>query len=160
MQANQTELRATETLLKRGVRVKVRAPFWLRLFGKKSINLTLRTPTGGSLLRAGYWYLLCQLSVDKLEDLSMEDALLFKVKYGDNIYKSLACLFMGNELLTKLFLKPYANWLKESLTDSETLTLLQLVLVHGGLQDFMSTTRYIRGVMITAPKLGQIAKRS
>lgn len=160
MQANQTELRATETLLKRGVRVKVRAPFWLRLFGKKIIQLTLQTPTGGSLLRAGYWYLMCQLSIDKLEKISVEDALHFRVKYGDNIYKSLACLFIGNKLLTKLFLKPYASWIRESLTDSEALTLLQLVLVHGGLQDFMTTTRYIRGVMITAPKLGQVTKRS
>lgn len=160
MQANQTELLATETLLQRGVRVKARAPLLFRLVGIKNINLTLSTPTAGALLRMGHWYLRCQLPIDKLEQVSMEDALQYKVKYSENIYRALACLFIGNALMTRIFLKPYASWLREALTDEEVLTLLQLVLVHGGLQSFMTTTRYIRGVMITIPRLGQTAKRS
>lgn len=160
MQANQTELHATEVLLQRGVRVRVRAPFVLRLLFIKNITLTLSVPTGGALMRMGYWYLLCQLPLEKLEKISMEDAMLFQVKYGDNIYKALACLFIGNKLLTKIFLKPYSNWLKENLPLQDVLTMLQLVIVHGGLEDFMITTRYIRGVMLTAPKLGQMTKRS
>lgn len=160
MDANQTELRATEVLLERGVRVKARAPLFLRLLGIKKIKLTLREPTGGAMLRMGYWYLLCQLSIDKLEEISMEDALLYKVKYSNNIYRALGCLFIGNKLLTRLFLKPYAAWLRESLTDRQALSMLQLVITHGGLEPFMTTTRYIRGVMITLPKLGQKTKRS
>ena len=160
MQANKTELHATETLLQRGVRVKVRAPLLLRLLFIKHITLTLSSPTGGALMRMGFWYLQCQLSADKLEKISVEDAMLFQVKYADYVYKALGCLFIGNKQLTKWFLKPYAHWLKENLTVKEALTMLQLVVIHGGLEDFMSTTRYIRGVMISAPRLGQVTKRS
>src|SRR5690606_10928793 len=160
MDANRTELHATETLLQRGVRVRVRAPLFLRLFGKKTIVLTLSVPFAGAFIRMGRWFLLCQLSIERLEEISTQDALRFNVQYADNIYRALACLFIGNKLLTRLFLKPYENWLKESMTQSEALTLLQLVIVQGGLRDFMTTTRYIRGVMITIPKLGQATKRS
>jgi len=161
MDANRTELHATETLLERGVRVRVRAPLFLRLLFIKTIVLRLSVPYAGAFVRMGRWYLLCQLDIDKLEKISTEDALLFKVKYSDYIYRALACLFIGNKLLTRLFLKPYANWLKESMTTKDALTLIQLVIVEGGLKDFMTTTRYIRGVMITIPKLGQTkTKRS
>lgn len=160
MKAIRTELHASETLLQRGVRVRVRAPLFLRLLFIKTIVLTLSVPYAGAFVRMGRWYLLCQLSIDKLEEISTQDALLFNVKYADNIYRALACLFIGNKLLTRLFLKSYANWLKESMTNTEALTLLQLAIVQGGLKDFMTTTRYIRGVMITVPKLGQTTKRS
>lgn len=157
---NTVELHATETLLQRGVRVKVRAPLCLRMFGKKTFDLVLWTPTAGSLMRMGEWYLKCQLSIEKLESLSIEEAMSFQVKYGKFIYNALACLFLGNKLLTKVFLKPYSNWLKEYMTTQEALTLLQLVILHGGLEDFMNTTRLIRGKMLTPSKLGPQTKRS
>lgn len=160
MDANQTELHATETLLQRGVRVRVRAPLLLRLLFIKVITFTLREPTGGAYARMGEWFLKCQLSIDKLEQIAVEDALLFNVKYGGNIYRALACLFISNKLLTWLFLKPVSYWLKEGLPNRDTLTLLEMVIVHGGIKDFMTTTRYIRGVMITPPNLGQKTKRS
>lgn len=160
MNTDQSELRATELLLQRGVRVKARAPLFLRLFGKKTVTLKLSDPTGGALMRMGRWYLMCQLSADQLEEISTEDALLFNARYGDYIYRALACLFIGNKLLTKLFLKPYSVWLRESLTVKDAFKLLQLVIVHGGLSDFMTTTRYIRSQMITVPRLGQRTKRS
>ncbi|MDM1048061.1 hypothetical protein [Sphingobacterium hotanense] len=160
MDANQTELRATQTILQRGVRVRTRAPFLLRLLGKKTIVLTLRQPTGGSLMRMGYWFLMTHLPLHKLEKISVEEALLYKVKYGDHIYKALACLFLVGKVRTKLFLKPLSNYLKESLPVTDVLKLLQLVILNGGLEDFMNTTRLVRAKMITPPKLGQKAKRS
>lgn len=160
MDANQAELHATETLLQRGVRVRVRAPLLLRLLFVKTIPLILSEPTGGAYTRMGRWYLRCQLAIDKLIEISVEDALLFNVRYSRNIYRALACLFIGNQVLTWLFMKPVAYWLRESLSNSSALTLLQLVIVHGGIKDFMTTTRYIRGVMITLPSLGHKTKRS
>lgn len=161
MDANQkTELHATETLLQRGVKVRVRAPFLLRLLGIKTLGLTLREPTGGALKRMGFWYLHCQLSADQLERISVEDAMLFQVKYGKYIYRALACLFLVGKIRTALFMKPYAKWLEEHLKPKDALMLLQLAIIHGGLEDFMTTTRLIRGKMITLPRLGQTTKRS
>lgn len=154
------EARASETILQRGVRVKVLAPLLLRMFGKKHVTVTLRQPTGGALLRMGYWLLICQISIDKLEEISVEDALLLKVKHGDNIYRALACLLLVGKIRTRLFLKPFANWLKESLPPTEALRLLQLALLYGGLDDFMTTTRLIRAKTITLPRLGQKTRRS
>lgn len=161
MEKNTVELHATETILQRGVRVKVRAPLLLRIFGLKTVSLTLRVPTAGALSRMGRWYLMCQLPLEKLEGISLEEALLFKVKYGRFIYNALACLFLGNRMLTRLFMKPFSRWLMESMSAAEALTLLQLVILHGGLEDFMNTTRLIRGKMLTPPKKsGPMTKRS
>lgn len=160
MDANKIELHATETLLQRGVRVRVRAPFFMRVFGKRKVVVTLREPTGGALSRMGYWYLQCQLPMEQLQEISVEDALLFKVKYGKNIYRALACLFLVDKRLTWLLLESYSEWLSESITVKDALSLLQLSILHGGLKDFMTTTRLVRAKMITPPKLGQTTKMS
>ncbi|AIM38270.1 hypothetical protein KO02_17450 [Sphingobacterium sp. ML3W] len=160
MEANKIELQATETLLQRGVRVRVRAPLFLRIFQKRSVEIVLRSPTGGALMRMGYWYLHCQLSIDDLKKISIENAMLFNVRYGKYIYRALACLFLVDKRLTWLLLKPYSKWLQESLSVSEALSLLQISILHGGLEDFMITTRLVRSKMITPPKLGQMTKRS
>jgi hypothetical protein len=160
LDANNVELHATETLLQRGVQVYVNAPLFLRLFGKKKIKLVLGVPTGGALKRMGYWYLQCQLSADKLEEISVEEAMLFKVKYGRFIYRALASLFLVGKRRTWLFLKPFAKWLEENMTEKDALILLQLVIMQGGLEDFMTTTRLVRAKMITPPRLGQMTKRS
>lgn len=160
MDANQIELHATETLLQRGVKVLVRAPFLLRLLRIKRIGLTLRAPTAGALKRMGYQYLHCQLSADKLENIAVEDALLFNVKYGKYIYRALACLFLVGKIRTRFFMKPMAAYLEENMQPKEALTLLQLAILHGGIEDFMTTTRLVRMKMITVPRLGQKTKRS
>lgn len=160
MNANQTELHATETLLQRGVPIFLRAPLLLRLLGIKRIKWVLSAPRGGSFLRMGRQYLKCQLSIDKLEKISIEDTLGFQVKYSKYIYRALACLYLATPIKTRLFMKPVAWFLKETLTYKESLTFLQMVIIYGGSEDFMNTTRYIRGVMITAPNLGQKTKRS
>lgn len=160
MDANNLELRATETLLERGVRVRVRAPFLFRLLGKEKIVLTLRAPTGGALLRMGEWYLRCQLSVEALKEISLEDALLFQSRHGDNIYRALACLFLVDKRMTKILMKPFANYLREALPIKDALTLLELTILHGGLADFMTITRLVKAKTITPPKLGQATKRS
>lgn len=160
MDANQTELHASETMLQRGVRVRVRAPLFLRLLLIRNITLVLSVPYGGALMRMGSWYLRCQLPMAQLETISVENAVLFNVKYGKNIYRALACAFIGNDILTWLFMRPYAYWLKERLKTADALAMLQLFLIEGGIKDFMTCTRYIRGAMITGPKLGQKTKRS
>ena len=160
MNANQTELHATETLLQRGVPINLRAPLFLRLLGIKKIKWTLSAPRAGSFLRMGYWYLNCQLSAEKLEKISMEEAMLFQVKYSKYIYRALAALFIATPIRTKLFLRPVAWWLREAVTPKEALTYLQMVIIYGGTRDFMNTTRYIKDVMITHPNLGPKTKRS
>lgn len=160
MNANHTELHATETLLQRGVPIYLRTPLLLRLLGIKKIKWVLTAPRGGSYLRMGAQYLKCQLSIDKLEEVSIENAMLFQVRYAKYIYRALACLYLATPIKTKLFMKPVAWLLKEALTVKESLTILQMVIIYGGSEDFMITTRYIRGVMITIPHLGQKTKRS
>ncbi|WP_282635714.1 hypothetical protein [Sphingobacterium thalpophilum] len=160
LDANKVELHAAETLLQRGIQVFVKAPLFLRLFGKKRIKIRLGVPTAGALHRMGYWYLHCQLPAETKEGVSLEQALLFKVKYGRFIYRAIACLFLVGKWRTALFMKPVARWLEENMTVNDALTLLQLVILQGGLEDFMTTTRLVRAKMITSPRLGQTTKRS
>lgn len=154
-EAEKTELHAAETLLQRGVKVRARAPLLLRLLGKRTIVLTLRQPTGGALLRMGQWYLRCGIPQEQLEQMSVENALLFGLRYSNNIYNALACLLLVDKRITWLLMRPLANYLRESLTAKDALGLLSMSILYGGINDFMNTTRLVKSRMITSPNLGQ-----
>lgn len=151
----QTELHAAEAILQRGQKVKARAPLLFRLIGIKRITLTLRMPFAGTLHRVAAYYLKTGITVAQLEDVAAEEALELMVKHGDNIRKAVACALLNGYWSGLLFTRPLAWYLKWGLHDKTIFRILNLLIAFGGLADFMNTTRYIRGMMITAPNLGQ-----
>lgn len=156
----QTELHAAEAILQRGQKVKARAPLLLRLIGIKRITLTLRMPFAGTLDRVAIYYLKTGIPVEKLNDISAEEALVLRAEHGDNLRKAVACALLNGYWSGWLFTRPLAAYLKWSLHDKTIFKILNLLIAFGGLADFMTTTRYIRGMRITAPNLGQKTKGS
>lgn len=155
-----TEYRATNELLQRGVRVKARAPLLLRLILIKHITLHIRPATFGALLRMGRWYLSAGIMQSDLEDVTVEKAMALMVRKGEYISKAVASALLRDKWRTKLFLRPYARWLRESLPPSELLGIMQIYVLQGGLEDFIVTTRLVSGKTISSPKLGQKTKKS
>lgn len=152
MENSAIEQLAADTLLERGARMKVRAPFWLRWLGKKHISLTITSPYEGTLLRVARYYLSTGIGGDALEDLSQEQALRMLALHGKTISKAVATAWLNGYWKGLLFTKPVAAWIRWNARPEEMLTLLYLVINHGGLQAFIDTTRLLRTTRITAPK--------
>lgn len=153
MESMHTELRVAEALLQRGVRVKVRTPL---LF---SVTLKLRHPTAGTLHRVASYYLRSGITQQMLESVSVEDALMLMVKSKRMIYRAVAAGII-NSFWLGVLIRPLAFWLSWGMNTKMVISLLNILIVHGGLEDFMSTTRLIRQMKLTAPNLGQKTKGS
>lgn len=146
---------AADIILQRGVTVKIPAPLFLRIFGKKKISLTVTAPYEGTLHRIASYYLNTGLTVERLEDVTVEDALEIMAKHGDAICKAVAVAVLNGYWAGKFFTKPLAWYLKWNCLPRELFMLLSIVIIHGGSSDFMNTTRSVRMMKLTTPNLGQ-----
>jgi hypothetical protein len=155
-----TELRAAETLLQRGVKVKAHAPLLLRIFGKKTIAFNLTQPKAGTLHRVASYYLRTGISQTQLHEITTEEALAVITVHGKNINKAVAAAILNGYWRGKLFINPFAWWLNWHLSPRAILTLMDILITYGGVEDFMTTTRLVRSMKITAPNLGQKTKGS
>lgn len=155
-QENQaTERLAAETILQRGVKVKIAAPFFLKWFGKKTISARLTSPYEGTMHRVSAYYLSTGIKEDQLEDLSIEEALALMSMHGKTISRAVACALLNGYWSGKLFTRPVAWYLRWHCKPRELFALITAILIYGGSQDFMSTTRSVRQMKVTTPNLGQ-----
>lgn len=150
-----TEKFAADTILQRGVKVKIPAPFLLRLFRKKTVSLTLTSPFEGTMHRVASYYLRTGITMDMLEDLTPEEALNLQVKHGKTISKAVAVAILNGYWKGKLFTRVLAWYLRWHLKPTELYALTTTLLIYGGVQDFINTTKSVRKMKLTTPKLGQ-----
>jgi hypothetical protein len=146
---------AADTILERGVSVKVTAPFFLRWFGKKTIKLTITSPYEGTMYRVSAYYLSTGLKDHQLEDISVEESLALMAVHGKSITKAVACAVLNGYWSGKLFTNPLAWYLRWHCKPRELFALTTALLLYGGTADFMNTTRSVRMMKITQPNLGQ-----
>ncbi|AQX50616.1 MULTISPECIES: hypothetical protein [Elizabethkingia] len=139
---------APDLLLKRGVPVPVTAPLFLRIFKKKTIKLVLFHPTGRTLLKIASKYL--SMGVINDEDLSLPDAIKAYADHGKKVHEIVALGFLNSPYLN-WFHKPLAWWLRRKLTEQHFLFLFNLLMTHGGVEDFIATIRLIKTMRITKP---------
>ncbi|MAO42161.1 hypothetical protein [Leeuwenhoekiella sp.] len=150
-----TEHLAAQTILHRGVKVKVAAPFFLRWFGKRTIALKLTSPYEGTMYRVAAYYLSTGLKDHKLENTSTEEALALMSLHGKSISKAVACAILNGYWSGKLFTRLLAWYLRWHCKPRELFALTTALLIYGGTADFMSTTRSVRKMKLTTPNLGQ-----
>lgn len=151
----QIEKFAADTILQKGVRFKIRAPFLLRLFRKKHISITLTTPFEGTMHRVASYYLSTGITTDQLEGLTVEQALEIKQKHGKVLNKALAVAVLNGYISGWLFTKLFAWYLRWHLESKQLFALVQVLIIYGGVQDFIDTTKSVRKMTLTAPKMGQ-----
>ena len=150
-----TERLAAETILQRGVKVKIAAPFFLRWIGKKTVTLRLTSPFEGTMYRVSAYYLSTGIKDHQLEDISTEEALALMSVHGKTISKAVACAILNGYWSGKLFTRFLGWYLRWHCKPRELFALVTAVLIYGGTQDFMSTTRSVRQMKATTPNLGQ-----
>ncbi|WP_286755510.1 hypothetical protein [Roseivirga sp. UBA838] len=158
----QLERLAAERLLERGVSMQMRAPFFLRWFGKKTVALTVTSPMQGTMLEVSRLYLSTGITSQQLKGVSHEQALALMHSSGKVITRAVATAWLNSKWKIKMFARPLAHYMLWHCRPVEILTIMNMILLFGGTQSFMNTTRSARliQIMTTKPKLGQTPEES
>lgn len=145
---NVTELKSANILLKRGVEISIPAPFFMRLFGKKTEDIVLRVPCMQCQIAIARKYIETGLKAD--DEMSLEEVLLQIAEKGEAVSEIIALAALNEHRECKE-VKRLAKRLRKSLTMEETSYLFSLLVAFSGVQDFTNTIRLIQVTRITAP---------
>ena len=155
LNSTEVERLAADQILEKGVRMQLRAPFLFRLFGKRTVGLTVRAPYIGTMIRVSRLYLNTGITDDKLNDISHEEAHALMAVHGVSISKAVACAWLNGYFLGWLFTKLLARYIRNHATAKELMVVTTMLLIYGGVSDFINTTRSVRDMKMTAPMKGQ-----
>lgn len=156
----QTEKRTADVVLQKGVKIRVRAPWILRLFKKKTITLTVSSLYEGTIHRVSGYYLATGITQQQIENITIEQALLLMKQHGRQLNKAVACAVLNGYISGWLFTGVLARYLRWNAKPNEITTLLNYIVLYGGVEDFMNTTRLVRKMKLTTPKMGQTSQGS
>lgn len=93
--------------------------------------------------------------MDMVEGLTAEEAIKLHARHGKTMSKAVAVAILNGYITGKLFTKPLAWYLRWHLKSHELYVLTTTVLIYGGVQDFINTTKSVRKMTLTMPKVGQ-----
>ena len=153
-QATQVELRAADTLLDRGVRIYLRAPLLLRIFGKKMLRVTLRKPTMGTMMAISREYLKMGVSVDGVnngED-GITEAHLLLSQHGKRVCRIVAMGMLRGRFATLHLSRPLGWWLRWHSSATDLRDALFVLITLSGIADFTTTIRWLRELKMTTPR--------
>ncbi len=137
------EKKTANILMQRGVAVPVAAPLFFRLFGKKKIELVVRAPDVRTSLKVAYRYL--QLGIENTGEMSLPEAFMLLKAHGKSITQIIALC------ISPTWFRPLSWLLMRRLTHQEQSYLFQLIILYGGIEDFINTIRSIEATRITKP---------
>src|SRR5690554_507475 len=152
------EKRAANMLLERGVKVPVTAPLFLRIFGKKTVSLTITAPTIATLTKIAGKYL--ELNIKNIQELTLPESFELLEKHSKAMSIIIATIIL-NRRHTYWLAKPLAYFLRGRVPMNQLAYLFQLVILYGGIEDFINTIRLTEATRITMPmNLSQQQKTS
>lgn len=132
------EAKSARVLLEQGEPIPIPAPFLFRLFGKKTILLTLKMPTADTCLRAINYRLKMNISDEEFESLTIEQALTYMAKHSKDTARIAAIVILESKFLDFCFGKWLSGRLLKILPFSVLYDIMELVTIGGGLEDFMN----------------------
>jgi len=145
-------------LLERGVKVPVTAPLFLRIFGKKTVSLTITAPTIATLTKIAGKYL--ELNIKNIQELTLPESFELLEKHSKAMSIIIATIIL-NRRHTYWLAKPLAYFLRGRVPMNQLAYLFQLVILYGGIEDFINTIRLTEATRITMPmNLSQQQKTS
>ena len=150
---NETERLAAETILEKGVRVKLPAPFFLRPFWPE-IGLKIRQPKYGTLLHVAQLSLKAGFDVTKLETGEFAEVHALYDQYLKPLSRIIAVLFFNSKWGIRLFSRIMALWLIWHLTPRKMAEITVVAVAFSGYEDFTTTIRLIGAMRMkaTAPR--------
>lgn len=142
---NFTEKKAANMLLKRGVKVQVATPLFLRILGKKTMELEIKAPLTEDFLDIAVMYL--EMNIENTGEMTLNEAFTLYIQHGKKMSEIIARCVRKKGFPTKWL----SNLLRKSLTQEELSYLFHLVIIYGGIEDFIGTIRLAEATRITKP---------
>jgi len=149
MLPEEIQRQAAETMLERGVRVKLPAPRFLRLFGKKTVNVTIHQPYLRTIVTAGSLALSKGFSLDGLTEGKTDAALELVVKHAPTISKIIAVYVLNGKWRNRLFSRMLGAWLLSVLTNARLLEISVIIILMSRYEDFTSSIRLFKQMSMT-----------
>ena len=143
---------AAERILESGVRVKLPAPLFLRIFGKKTISPVLKAPFRGGLFYISKLSLKAGFDFAGIDEGGLDEVHKLVIQHTKTMSLILAVAFLRARWAIKLFLRPVAFWFTWNTTNRKTAEIIMTLSILSSPQDFTNSIRLIRSMKITAPK--------
>lgn len=150
------ENKTASILLKRGVKVPVTAPLFLRIFGKKTVSFSIQALSIEALLLIALRY--TKMNIQDAESISLSEAFELLKTHHKAMSEIIAIAVLNGRY--NFLVKPLARWLRR-ISTNEISVLFQLIVVYGGVEDFINTIRLAKATRITMPmNLSPVEKTS
>lgn len=149
------EYNAAKTLLDRGIKVPVTAPLWLRVFGKRTVTMTVRQPYLGTLYRISMLYLSMNITDEQLENIGDENPSNLFISHGRKLAGIAAQAILNGKWAGKLFGGVLTRYLYWKLSPIALLTIARTLVSLSGTEAFTNTIKLARSMKMTAPTLSQ-----
>jgi len=151
---------AADTLLERGVRFTIPAPFLLRVIGKKEIGFTIYPSKAGTLIAMSSRYLSMGIDTTGLDAGDVTEAYRLVSLHGKYIASTVAMAVFNSKWSIRLFSALLGRYLLWKLPAKRLYELLVIVTMQGGLKDFMNIIRLLPAVNMMKRNLSQEEKGS
>lgn len=144
---------AAETILEKGVRVKLPAPFFFRLFFIKTIHFTFRPSRLGTLMKVSKIALKNKLNIFELRDAHFTGVHRAILDHAPTLAQLVAVLWLDRKrrfflipIMTKFFL-----W---NLTSRKMAEIVFVCMLYAPLEDFTTSIRLFQALTtrIVGPK--------
>lgn len=142
------EEQAASVLLERGVRWKFPAPWWMRLFGRKHIHLTVTPLKYGTLLEVSR--LWCSMGIDISEE--PEEIHRLMRQHAPVLCRMAAVCLLNNRTRIRWGSQWLGTFLLHRMTPGQMLELMVFVATFSNAEAFWSTIRLIGDMRMTKPK--------
>ena len=146
---NEVEIRTVDTILDKGVRVPIPAPLFLRVFGKKTVNVTVHRPVMGNMLRISRLYL--KLNIDSIDKGLGEWARLMET-CTKPVTRIVAYGLLRGRTTAWLLNRPLAWYLRGCMHHADMANLAAMLVMLSGVQDFSNTIKFLALMKMTGPK--------
>ncbi len=146
----EVEIKAVDTILDNGVRVPIPTPFFLRAIGIKKMNVIVKRPVMGTMLRISKLYVQMQVD-EKVHEKEWQDWITLFVKNVRPVSLIVSVGMLRGKWAGLLFGGPLAYYLRWHLNTRQMAEIAALLVTLSGIQDFMNTITFLRGMKTTTP---------
>lgn len=143
-----TEKHAAEILLDRGVAWPVKAPWFLRILGKKTVKITIKALRLGTLLELSRLYAAAGIDINEIE----KDPQATIRNYLKPVCLIVAVCILNSKIRIRLFARPLARFILGRFTANMLLEVMMFITTFSGYISFLNTIRLLGDMRITAPK--------
>jgi hypothetical protein len=143
----ETEKHAAEILLDRGVSWPVKAPWFLRIVGKKTVRISIKALKLGTLLELSSLY--SAMGITEVDFKNQHELIQKNLK---TVCLIAAICVLNSKTRIRFFRKPLGRFILKRFTANMLLEVMIFIVTYSGVTAFLNTIRLIGDLNLTAPK--------